>query len=159
MLVEFTVQLRELKEAFRPLLAAKPRGKKAHLEYVDITAESGEVTLVIAGASSAFPAEVKSGGYARVPLVFFERFSQVLRTLNQQAITVSIQSGQIKAGSMTFTNPGITTRLIGSRIADLPIDASLLDTLSLLVRFRQEELEESGLWRGQWLLNSRPPTS
>lgn len=36
-------------------------------------------------------------------------------------------------------------RQIGARIADLPIDASLPDVLALLVKFRTEELSDSGL--------------
>ncbi len=143
--VEFTVQLTELKQAFRPLMAAKPRGKKAQLEYVDIIAENGEVSFEIAGASSSSPAKVFTAGYARAPFPFFEQFHRILQTMPQESVPVSIDAGQIKAANLTFNHEGITIRLIGARIADLPIDASLRETLSLLVRFSQEELEDSGL--------------
>lgn len=35
--------------------------------------------------------------------------------------------------------------LIGARIADLPLDAPLLETLALTLRFSHEELADSGL--------------
>ena len=41
--------------------------------------------------------------------------------------------------------PLFTLRPIGSRTADLPVNPSLLDMIALRVRFRDEELEDSGL--------------
>jgi len=41
---------------------------------------------------------------------------------------------------------------IHARIADLPIDAPLPDVLALLVKFRTEELSDSGCWRRSLLL-------
>ena len=51
----------------------------------------------------------------------------------------------MKIGALTFSHPEISLRLIGARIADLPIDAPLPDVLALLVRFSPKEIEDSGL--------------
>ncbi len=144
-LVEFVVDLRELRAALKPLIAAKPPGKSALAEFVDLHAENGEVALTTTGATSGFSAVIKSPGYARVPFLVFERFSRTLAKLGEQTILVSIQPGLIRAANLTVRDAGISIRPIGTRIADLPIDASFGETLELLVRFSPEELEDSGL--------------
>jgi hypothetical protein len=60
---------------------------------------------------------------------------------------VRIETGSIKVESTVFSHPEISLRLIGARIADLPIDASLPDVLALSAQFRPEEIEDSGLLR------------
>jgi len=143
--VEFTVDLGELRRALKPLVAAKPRGKDAVGEFVDLSAENNEVVLTTTGAASGFPAAIKSPGYARIPLLVLERWSRTLGKLGEQTALVSVQPGLIRAANLTVRDPGISIRLIGARVADLPIDASFVETLEFLVRFSPEELEDSGL--------------
>jgi len=52
----------------------------------------------------------------------------------------------MKAGPLAFNNPGITLQSPTVRLADLPLGASLADTLELTLRFSHDELLNSGLW-------------
>jgi len=124
---------------------ARLRGRQAQAEFVDINARNSEIELVSTSVSSAFPAEVISSGYARAPYLVFEWFSKAVKTLRQPSVRIAIQEGQVKAASLTFTHPDISIRLIGARIADLPMDAPLPEVLALLVKFSPEELADSGL--------------
>jgi hypothetical protein len=143
--VELTVQTSEFSEALRFLRPARARGRKAQADFVDLNARAGEVEIVAPGVSFSFPAQVIRAGYARVPYLTFEWFSKALKTLRQPSVEVAIYQGQVKAANLTFKHPDISVRLIGARIADLPIDAPLADVLALLVKFRPEELSDAGL--------------
>jgi hypothetical protein len=145
MQIEVSFRVKDLRDALKSLFALKPKGELARIEYVDLNATNDEVELVMTGMSSTFPAEVQTGGYARIPYLAFERLSLALKTLPAKPLSLSIGPGQLKVGTFTFNHSGITLRPIGARIADLPVNPSLLDVLSLLVRFREEELEDSGL--------------
>jgi hypothetical protein len=144
--VEFSCLLKEFADAVKYLLAGTSRTRQDWLEKVDVNAGESDVDLVSTGASSAFPAEVRTSGYARVPLPVFDRISRAIRTLGAASVRISIETGTIKVSDdLVFAHPEITLRLIGARIADLPIDAPLPDVLVLEARFRPEEIEDSGL--------------
>jgi hypothetical protein len=143
--VEFAAQLSEFSEALRYLRPARARGRKAQADFVDINARDGEVEIVAPGVSFSVPAEIIRAGYARAPYLVFEWFAKALGTLGQPSIAVSIAEGQIRVANLCFTHPDISIRLMGLRIADLPIDAPLGDVLALFVKFRPEELSDSGL--------------
>ena len=146
MAIEVSVDLQELAIALKPFFAGRARGKKAALDCVDISAQGKEVEFVSTGVSSSLPAEITSSGHARIPYPFFETLFRDLKKLGEKRIKVHVSEGQIQVGSAVFKHPGISIQPIGARIADLPIDAPLLDTLALSVQFTREELMDSGLW-------------
>lgn len=131
--------------AVKCLLGGVPRGRRAQIEYVDINVRNDEVELVGTGVSSAFAAQIVSSGYSRVPCRVMEGLYKSLKTLRQASLNVSIETGAVKMGSLAIRHPEISLRPIGSRIADLPINAPLLDVLGLLVRYSPDEIEDSGL--------------
>lgn len=143
--IEFSADLKEFNKAVKYLLAGTSRTEQDSLEMVDLNARAPEVELVTTGVSSPFPADVQCSGYARVPLLVFERISRAIRNLRRDSIQVLIETGTIRVGKLSFLHPEISLRLIGARIADLPIDAPLPDVLALQARFRPEELEDSGV--------------
>lgn len=143
--VEFMAQVGEFLKAVKSLRPARSKGRKARADFVDINARTVEIELVAPSVSSVFPAEVTRSGYARAPYLVFEWFSKAVKTLREPCVHVSILGGQVKAANLTFSHPDISIRPIGARIADLPIDAPLPDVLALLVKFRPEELSDSGL--------------
>jgi hypothetical protein len=143
--IEFSADLKGFNRAVKYLLVGTSGTERDSLEMVDLNARGDEVELVTTGASSPLSADVGSSGYARVPLLVFERISRAIRQLRNDSIRVSIEAGTIKVGKLSFLHPGISLRLIGARIADLPIDAPLCDVLALQARFRPEEIEDSGL--------------
>ncbi len=142
--LEFVVGRKRLSESARFLQACRSRNR-SRADYVDVNARGAEVELLTTGSSVPLLAEVVREGYGRMPYLVFHRIAKAVKTLAQESLRCSIRSGQAKVASLTFSHPEITVRLIGSRIADLPIDAPLPDILALLVKFRFEELEDSGL--------------
>jgi hypothetical protein len=143
--VEFTVERHEFNRAVKFLLAGTSRAEQARLEFVDLNATPDQIELVTTGTSSACPAIVSRAGYARIPLGMFERISRSIRTLRIEQIQVLIEPGAMRIGTLAFSHPEISLRLIGSRIADLPIDAPLSEVLAVSTQFRPEEIEDSGL--------------
>jgi len=143
--IEFDVEPREFAQALRYMRPARLQGRKARAEFIDINAGKGEIELVSTSASTTFPAQVINPGYARAPYLGYEWLSKAVRTLSQLSVRVSIVEGQIRVAKLTLSHPDITMRHIGARIADLPIDAPLPDVLALLVKYRTEELSDSGL--------------
>ena len=143
--VEFSADLKEFNKAVKYLLAGTSRTEQDRLEFVDVNAQAPEVELVTSGVSSPFPADVRTSGYARIPLLVFERISRAIGTFRKESIRVLIKAGKMKVENSVFSHGEISLRLIGSRIADVPIGAPLPDVLGVLTRFRPEEIEDSGL--------------
>lgn len=143
--IEVCFPVKDFRRAVKNLLAPKPRRGQARVDYVDFNVRQGEVQLVTTGTLSSFSAEIKRGGYARIPYTTFRLLSRSLLTLSQSRVAVSIQEGEVRAAGLAFRHHGITIRQIGARIADLPVNASLLDALMLMAQFSGDELEDSGL--------------
>jgi len=143
--VEFLADLKKFNKAMKYVFAGKSGPRQARVDFVDLNAFASQIEMVIPGASSAFAAEIRVSGYARLPLPVFERIGRVIRRLHDDSINVSIVTGSMKMGTVVFSHPEISLRLIGKRIADLPIDAPLPDVLALVAHFRPEEIEDSGL--------------
>ncbi len=143
--VSFEVNLSEFSKVIRGLRPARARGKRARADFVDINAYMSEVEIVAPGVSVRFDGRVMHSGYARVPYLTFEWFAKALKTFRQTSIEVYFSEGQVSVANLKFRHPDISVRLIGSRIADLPINAPLPEVLALLIRFTAEELSDSGL--------------
>jgi hypothetical protein len=146
MAIHFSIDSKELRQVLRPFFAGGGRGKAAALEYVDVKAREGEIEFLNTAISATIPGEVVYPGCARIPYRLFETLFRRPQRLDAGRLSVQIREGEIKAGTATANKFGISMRPIEARIADLPSDASLPETLSLTLRFSQEELEESGLW-------------
>jgi hypothetical protein len=145
MSIEFVVPHGEFNRAVKYLLAGRATAPTDRLEFTDINLKDAELEFVSSGVSSSLPVDVRTPGYARVPFRVFERISRAIRTLRKHSLRVRIETGSIKVENSVFSHPEISLRLIGARIADLPIDASLPDILALLAQFRPEEINDSGL--------------
>jgi hypothetical protein len=140
----FTVRLTDFNQAVEYLLAGRSQGE-AQLDFVDLNARGSEVELATTSTSSTFPAEIKTTGYARVPIQVFERVSRAARMLRQPSALVTVKPGKIRVATMLVSHPEIEIRLIGARIADLPMGVPLPDVLAFLTHLRPEEIEDSGL--------------
>jgi hypothetical protein len=143
--VEFMAQASEFSKVLKYLRPARARGRKARVDFVDMNVRAGEVEIVAPGVSFSVPVEIAREGYARAPYLVFEWFAKALGTLRQPSVVVRIADGQIKVGNLSFAHPDISIRLMGPRIADIPINAPLPEVIALLVKFRPEEIGDSGL--------------
>ena len=144
--IQFTVETRDLAKTLKPFFAGRARGKDAGLDYVDVKAQTDGVEFVSTGLSSSIGANVESSGCARIPYLIFENLFQHPQKLAADRLSIPTKEGEIKAGPTTFNHPGVTIQTVEARIADLPIDAPLGDTLALSFRFNAEELAQSRFW-------------
>jgi hypothetical protein len=145
-MVEFSIDRADLIQALKPFFGGRPGAKSTALGYVDIKAEKTETEFITTGFSSSSKAEVTSAGRARLPFSMFEtlfRNPQKLAWNPAGRLTIRIKQGQIQAGPFTLDNPDVS---IPARRAELPIGASLQDTLALSLRYSEQELAENGLW-------------
>jgi hypothetical protein len=148
-MIEFSIDRADLIQALKPFFGGRPRGKSAALDYVDIKAEETEAEFITTGFSSSSKAEVTSSGCARLPFPLFEtlfRNPQKLAWSSAGRLTIRIKEGQIQAGPFTLDHRDVSIPAFNERIADLPSNASLADTLALNFRFTVKELGDSGLW-------------
>ena len=145
MIVEFHVELQELRLALKHLFAPKVPKKYARSQFVDMNARESEVQLVTTGAELVFPAQVKQRGYGRVPYMAVDWLRKAVGSLSQSPVRCIIEPGRIRVANLSFSSPEVTIRPIGARIADIPAEAALPDVLALLVKYRPEELEDCGL--------------
>lgn len=60
-------------------------------------------------------------------------------------LRIRIDSGRFRVESFGYSHPDIELKQIGTRIADLPINAGVLDALAIQKLFSAEEIAESGL--------------
>src|ERR1035438_1960541 len=149
MMIEFSIDRADLIRALKPFFGGRPREKSAALDYVDIKAEETEAEFITTGLSSSSKAEVTSSGCARLPFQLFEtlfRNPQKLAWTSAGRLTIRITEGQIQVGPFTLDHPDVSIPALKERIADLPANASLADTVALTFRFTFEELADSGLW-------------
>ncbi|MCI0721826.1 MAG: hypothetical protein L0338_23075 [Acidobacteria bacterium] len=145
MKVEFDVELRELRLALKYLFAPKVPKKYARPQFVDFYVRESEVQLVTTGADLVFPAQVIQGGYGRAPYMAIDWLRKVVGSLSRSPVLCTVEPGRIRVGNLSFTSPDVTILPLGARIADIPAEAGLADVLALLVKYRPEELEDSGL--------------
>jgi len=107
MAIEFVVQPKDLAQALRFI---RPVGRKAEKEFVDVTVRKSKDEFASTSTTSAFPAQVVSPGHARAPVLVFEWFRKVVRTLRKPSVYISISDGQVKADNLTYRHPDITVR-------------------------------------------------
>ncbi len=143
--IEFAVSLSELGNVLKYFFALKVPKKQARTQFADIYGSNFDVEFKTAGTAVKFRAHAIRVGYARVPYIAMEWLRQAVRSIKQETVRVQIKPGHLRVGSLRFSNPEITLRQIGARIADLPMNAALPGVLALLVQYDPEELEDSGL--------------
>lgn len=149
MAIEFSIEREDLVQAMKPFFGKRKLSKSAALDYVDIKAQENEVEFMTTGFSSSTMAEVASPGSARLPFPLFEtvfRNPQKLAWTPAGRLSVCITDGHIQAGPTAFDHRDVSIGASKERIVDLPINASLVDTLALGFRFNTQELADSGLW-------------
>jgi hypothetical protein len=145
MAIDFSIDSDDLKQALKPFFAGRAWGKDAALEYVDVKAQKDEIEFVSTAIAATIPGEVVSSGCARITFRLFETLFRKPQRLADGRLSIQIREGEIKAGPMIVNSPDVSMLLIGARIADLPLDAPLLETLALTLRLNREELADSGL--------------
>jgi len=142
-MVEFSLSLAAFKKAIRTVMV----GRSEYMDHdtADLVAVADTVELCSTGTSIVLPATVVQGGCGRIPLVVLRNAKRAAASFKKNRLRVRIEGGRIKLDSFSFSHPEIELKPIGTRIADLPINATALDCLAVQTLFSAEEIAESGL--------------
>ncbi len=142
-MVEFVISAKEFKKNIRMILSG--RAKHLDTDSADFRAVANSLDLSSVGTETQMDAEVIQAGRARVPLVVLKTLKKAAVTFKQDKLEIQIEDGRVKLQSYGLSHSGIHLLEIESRVADIPVDASLLDTLAVVKLFSGKELSDSGL--------------
>jgi hypothetical protein len=142
-MLELFVKTEDLKKAIRFLLV----GRKDYLSHdsADFRAVADTLELCSTGSSTQIAASVIQAGYARVPFDVLNNLKRAAVSYKQARVRLRIEAGRLRIENFGLSHPDIELRTIGTRIADLPVDATPLDTLALVKLLSSEEIADAGL--------------
>jgi hypothetical protein len=144
MQVDFKVRAAELQNATDQLLVNRGRYDKRR-DFADVLVSEVIATLRTTGTSAEIPVAGLAFGAARIPLMVLEQVARVVGTYKQREIRVTISEGVVKVESWRTKHAAITVGTIPDLAIDLPVDATLLDTLGLGSALSESQLAEQGL--------------
>lgn len=142
-MIEFTVVAKDFRKAISLMLA----GRKGHMDTdtSEFKAVANLLELSSVGTETQIDAEVAQAGCARVPLPVLKNVKKLAATFKPPRLRVRVEDGRVSIESSSLSHPGIELKRVGARKADIPVDASLLDTLAMVRLFSGEEIAESRL--------------
>ena len=82
---------------------------------------------------------------ARIPLPALKAIASTAGTFKKKEVTVVIEDGAIKIDTFRHGHPGIKLGILPDQRIDLPVGASLLDTLGVGTILTESGIEEQGL--------------
>ncbi|MDP9268198.1 MAG: hypothetical protein M3P27_07700 [Acidobacteriota bacterium] len=121
------------------------RGAAGALDVVDFDVRDGELEIVCTGSATSVEATVEATGLARVPLPMVRKLESALGKFPKDGLRMRISMGELSIESFTLRHPEIEVRAHERRVADLPVNAAVIDVLAAAERFSADELEKSGL--------------
>jgi hypothetical protein len=142
-MIDFTAPSKDFKKALRIVLAG--RAEFSDQDTADFTVRVGEVHLCSTGTETSFQASIAAAGYARVSIPVLKRMRKIGSSFKQDSLRVRIERQRVRIESFGFTSPDVELKPFGPRIADVPIDATVLDLLALQKLYSAEEIADSGL--------------
>jgi hypothetical protein len=145
MAIEFRVRVSDLKNATKQLLVN--RGEFRDSDLVDLLVSECVATLRTVGTSTEIPVFGTSPGTARFPLSVLKDMAKMAGTYKSKELPVVVEEGSMKVARFRMRNENITLGAIPNQQIDIPVDASLLDTLALGVLLSERQITEQGLTR------------
>jgi hypothetical protein len=145
MAIEFRVRVSDLKNATKQLLVN--RGEFRDTDLADLLVSECVATFRTVGTSTEIPVFGTSLGAARLPLSVLKDIARTAGTYKSKELPVVIEEGSIKVASFRMKSENITLGAIPDQRIDIPVDASLLDTLALGVLLSEMQITEQGLTR------------
>jgi hypothetical protein len=145
MAIEFRVRVSDLKNATKQLLVN--RGEFRDSDLADLLVSECAATLRTVGTSTEIPVFGTSPGTARLPLSVLKDIAKSAGTYKSKEVPIVVQEGSIKVASFRMRNESITVGTVPNQQIDIPVDASLLDTLAIGVLLSEMQITEQGLTR------------
>jgi len=141
--IEFKTRVADMKNATKQLLVN--RGQFKDTDIADLLVSECVATFRAVGTTTEIPVHGTSPGTARLPLPVLKMIASTAGTFKSKAIKLVIEDGAIKIGSFKHRNPEIRLGSLPDQRIDLPVDASLLDTLGIGAILGEATIEEQGL--------------
>ena len=145
MAIEFRVRVSDLKNATKQLLVN--RGEFRDSDLVDLLVSECVATLRTVGTSTEIPVTGTLPGAARLPLSVLQEMAKIAGSYKTTEVPVLVIEGGIKVASFRRGNDQITLGQIPDQRINIPVDASLLDTLAIGVLLSEMQITEQGLTR------------
>jgi hypothetical protein len=141
--VEFKSRVADLKNATKQVLVN--RGKFKNTDVADLMVSECVATFRAVGTSTEIPVNGISPGTARIPLSALDAIARTAGMFKRKEVTVLIEDGGIKVDTFRHSHPHIKLGILPDQSIDLPIDASLLDTLGVGAVLTESAIERQGL--------------
>lgn len=145
MAIEFRVRVSDLKNATKQLLVN--RGEFRDTDLADLLVSECVATLRTVGTSTEIPVFGTSPGTARLPLSVLKDIAKTAGTYKSKEVPIVVEEGSIKVASFRMRSESITLGAIPNQQIDIPVDASLLDTLAIGILLSEMQITEQGLTR------------
>ncbi|MGB8130457.1 MAG: hypothetical protein WCG81_11755 [Candidatus Angelobacter sp.] len=147
MRLEFRVLVPELQNAVAQILANRDYRTKRR-DAAQILISEVVATFRTTGASAEIPITGTAFGAACLPLSVLERIWEVATTFNRDSIKVVISDAWVQVETCRIKHSGIKPvplQAIPDFNIDLPVDASLLETLGLASLLTKTQIKDQGL--------------
>jgi len=140
-MMDFVIEKKALDSAMKQVLF----GRNGSLEdLVDLRVERSMLTLVAMGTNVAVPVTSDASESVSITVGDLARLKKVSATYKAGPVRIRIGDGRIRFQN-TSIGVSASEATIARRVIDIPIDASVLDLVSLPVIFSSEEIEHCGL--------------
>jgi hypothetical protein len=141
--IEFQTRVADFKNATKQLLVN--RGKFKKTDIADLLVSECVATFRAVGTSAEIPVNGTSPGTARIPLSALEAIASTAGMFKKKEIKILVEDGAIKIDTFRHSHPEIRLGILPDQRIDLPVDASLLDTLCVGAILTESGIEEQGL--------------
>jgi hypothetical protein len=143
MSIEFRTRIADLKNATGLLLVN--RGSFEDTDIADLFISECVATFRAVGTSTEIPVNSSTPGTARVPLPSLKKVTSAAESFGDREITIVIDDGTIEIGTFRHKHPAIRLGTFPDQRIDLPVNATLLDTLGIGAILTEDRIEEQGL--------------
>jgi hypothetical protein len=141
--IEFRVRVSDLRSATKQLLVN--RGEFADSDFADLLVSEVIATIRAVATTTEIPVAGLSLGAARIPLAVMDRVVRAAATFKRKEVRVLVSEGTVKVDTMVHTHPGIIVGIIPNQTIDLPINASILETLGIASILSEAVISAQGL--------------
>src|SRR5579871_5077746 len=148
--IEFRVRVSELQNAVDQLLVNRDKRTKKR-DMADLLVSEVVAAIRTTGSSAEMPVSGIAFGAARVPLSGLEQMAEFAGTYDRPDIQVTVSDGLVQVGTWKTKSAAIKeTKLeaLPDFNIDLPVDASVLETLGLASLLSETQIADQGLKAG-----------
>jgi hypothetical protein len=143
LLVEFVISVVELRRVNSELKANRREYRDS--DVVDILVSEFAATFRSIGTEAEAPVEGKSPGTVRIPLRIVDKIIRIAPSLKKRKLHFQCAPGVVRIGTFSLKHPDIESGQIPDQGLQIPIDASVLDTLAISEILGPAQIVQEGM--------------